>query len=103
MERQGQKLFANEMFDFLAGQSLHIDVFLDRPEAYETFGEELARAKLERFGVELGHYFQSHQVRTSITIRTQFHSTLFCLALQTANKWTFKLTSLQSYQTFQLS
>ena len=51
-------LLADEMFDLLASQGLHIDVLLDGPKAHQALGEQLPRAKFQGFGLKLGHDFQ---------------------------------------------
>ena len=47
------------MLDLLAGQSLHIDVLLDGPEAHQALREQFPRAKFEGFRFQLGHDFQN--------------------------------------------
>src|ERR1019366_4377921 len=48
-------LLADEVLDLLAAEGLHVDFLPDGTEADQAFGEQLARAQLQRLGVEVRH------------------------------------------------
>ncbi len=52
------------MFDFLAGEGLHIDVLLHGSQTDETLGKELAGAQLEVLRVEIGHDIENARAFT---------------------------------------